>query len=128
MGDRGLVTAPNDDLLRLVGSSFRSVWALELLLLLKNDPKPHLGQELVLTLRASDLVVNRALDELVAAGLVTLDEDGARYMPVSDEVARQIDGLERLYASRPDAVRRAIVLGTSSGAAAFADAFRLRKD
>lgn len=122
------MTAPKDDLLRLVGSSFRSVWALELLLLLKRDPRPHSGGELVLALRASDLVVNRALDELVAAGLVALDEAGARYMPVSDEVARQIDAVEGLYATRPDAVRRAIVLGTSGGAAAFADAFRLRKD
>lgn len=122
------MTAPKDDLLRLVGSSFRSVWALELLLLLKRDPRPHSSAELVLALRASDLVVNRALDELVAAGLVALDEAGARYMPVSDEVARQIDAVERLYATRPDAVRRAIVLGTAGGAAAFADAFRLRKD
>lgn len=122
------MTALNDDLLRLIGSSFRSVWALELLLLLKRDPKSQSDRELVLTLRASDLVVNRALDELVAAGLVTLDEEGARYLPINEEVARQIDGLEKLYATRPDAVRRAIVLGTSSSAAAFADAFRLRKD
>lgn len=122
------MTAPNDDLLRLVGSSFRSVWALELLLLLKRDPRPHSREELVVALRASNLVVTRALDELVAAGLVTLDEEGVRYMPASGEAARQIDAVERLYSTRPDAVRRAIVLGTSSGATAFADAFKLRKD
>jgi hypothetical protein len=29
---------------------------------------------------------------------------------------------------RPDAVRRVIVAGAASGASAFADAFRLRKD
>jgi hypothetical protein len=41
---------------------------------------------------------------------------------------RAIDQVEKLYAARPDAVRRAIVSTASSGATAFADAFRLRKD
>ena len=36
--------------------------------------------------------------------------------------------VEKLYAARPDAVRRAIVSPSASAAAAFADAFRLRKD
>jgi len=124
----GLVTGPSDDLLRLIGSSFRSVWALELLLLLKRDPRPFPREELISTLRASDLVVNKALDELVAAGLVALEDDGATYMPVGEGTAKQIDEVEKLYAARPDAVRREIVSATSSGATAFADAFRLRKD
>lgn len=122
------MTSRNDDLLRLIGSSFRSVWALELLLLLKRDPSPQPNGDLVTSLRASDLVVNRALEELVAAGLVTVDGEGARYMPVSGEVARGIDAVEKLYAARPDAVRRAIVSGTARGATTFADAFRLRKE
>ena len=124
----GLVTSPSDDLLRLIGSSFRSVWALELLLLLKREPRTWTPEELVSALRASDLVVNKALDELVAGGLVSVDDEGARYRPVSDEVARQIGEIEKLYAARPDAVRRAIVSATSSGATAFADAFKLRKE
>ena len=43
-------------------------------------------------------------------------------------VATCVDELESLYAVRPDAVRRAIVSTGSSGASAFADAFKLRKD
>ena len=125
---RGLVTSPNEDLFRLIESSFRSVWALELLLLLKREPRPWSRDELIATLRASDLVVNKALDELVAAGLVSVEGEGARYMPVSDSVARQIDEVEHLYSARPDAVRRAIVSTAASGATAFADAFRLRKE
>lgn len=124
----GLVTGPADDLLRLIGSSFRSVWALELLLLLKRDPRPFPPAELISTLRASDLVVNKALDELVAAGLVSIEEGGALYMPVGEATAKRIDEVEKLYAARPDAVRREIVSATSSGATAFADAFRLRKE
>jgi hypothetical protein len=126
--DTGLVTSPSDDLLRLIGSSFRSVWALELLLLLKREARTWTPGELISTLRASDLVVNKALDELVAGGLVSVDEQGARYMPVSKSVARQINEVEKLYAARPDAVRREIVSAASSGATAFADAFRLRKE
>jgi hypothetical protein len=122
------VTGPTDDLLRLIGSSFRSVWALELLLLLKREPRSWTAAELVAALRASDLVVNKALDELVAGGLVSVDTGGARYMPVSEDVAGRIDEIEALYAARPDAVRREIVSAVSSGATAFADAFKLRKD
>jgi predicted transcriptional regulator len=122
------VTSRKDDLLRLIASSFRSVWALELLLLLKSEPRPWPQTELIATLRASELVVNRALDELVAAGLVSLDTEGARYMPASEAIADQMEEVEKLYSGRPDAVRRAIVSATASGATAFADAFRLRKD
>lgn len=118
----------SDELFRFIGSSFRSVWALELLLLLKREPRPWSRDELISTLRASELVVNKALDELVAAGLISLDGDGARYMPVSDDIAKNVKQVEKVYSARPDAVRRAIVSASASGATAFADAFRLRKD
>lgn len=118
----------NDDLFRLIGSSFRSVWALELLLLLKGESRLWSPEELISTLRASDLVVNKALDELVAVGLVSIEGDGVRYMPVTDDLAGDIERVEALYRARPDAVRRAIVSVAASGATAFADAFRLRKD
>ena len=119
---------PSEDLLRFIGSSFRSVWALELLLVLKHEPRVWSREELVATMRASDLVISKALDALEAAGLASLEGEGALYMPINDEVAACVDQLEKLYALRPDAVRRAIVSSTASGMTAFADAFRLRKD
>jgi hypothetical protein len=119
---------PSDDLLRFIASSFRSIWALELLLVMKREPRTWSEAELVATLRASELVVSKALDGLVAAGLASVEERGASYLPVSSEVAAYMDQLEELYAARPDAVRRAIVSATARGASAFADAFRLRKD
>ncbi len=79
-------------------------------------------------MRASKVVVTRALGALEAAGLVTISGDRAQYAPVSDEVAALVEEAERLYASRPDAVRRAIVSGASLDATAFANAFRLRKN
>jgi hypothetical protein len=119
---------PSDELLRFIGSSFRSIWALELLLLLKRDRRVWPHSELVATLRASELVVSKALDGLVAAGLASVEEEGASYMPASEDLASHVDQLEKLYAARPDAVRRAIILAATSGATAFADAFRLRND
>lgn len=120
--------SPSDDLLRFIESSFRSVWALEILLLLKRERRPWSGAELVSTQRASELVVSKALDGLVSAGLASIDDKGAVYMPVNDKVAGCVDQLEGLYATRPDAVRRVIVSASATGLTAFADAFRLRKD
>jgi hypothetical protein len=119
---------PSDDLLRFVGSSFRSIWALELLLTLKRDQRPWPAAELVSSMRASELVVSKALEALVAAGLASIESEGVVYMPINEQVAGCVDQLEELYSVRPDAVRRAIVSASSSGANAFADAFRLRKD
>ena len=123
-----LVMSPSDDLFRFIGSSFRSVWALELLRLLKGDKRPWSRDELITALRASELVVNKTLEELLAAGVISIDGDQAVYQPASADMRKAIDEVERLYSARPDAVRRAIVSTASSGATAFADAFRLRKD
>lgn len=119
---------PDDELLSFIASSFRSVWALELLLLLKGQPRVWPRAELVTALRASDLVVSHALDGLVAAGIVSVSDDGASYAPVSPELAECINRVEQLYRSKPNAVRRAIIAASSSSATAFADAFKLRKD
>ena len=126
--DFGLVRSSNDEILRFIASSFRSVWDLELLLVLKSEPRSWRNNELDSTMRASELVVTKALKALQAAGLVSIERDKARYMPVSDEVAALVDLTEELYAKRPDAVRRTIVSAASADAAAFADAFKLRKD
>jgi hypothetical protein len=127
-GDRRLVTGPNHDLIQFIVSSFRSVWALELLLLLKSEPRIWPRAELVSTMRASELVVTKALDSLLAAGLASVEGEGARYMPVSDEVADNVERTQKLYSARPDAVRRAIVSASAGDLTAFSDAFRLRKD
>ena len=122
------MASSTDNLLRFIGSSFQSVWALELLLILKRDRRLWPHDELVATMRASELVVSKAVDSLVAAGLASVEGEEVIYMPINDNVATCVDELESLYAVRPDAVRRAIVSAGSSGASAFADAFKLRKD
>ncbi|QAY76593.1 hypothetical protein [Sphingosinicella sp. BN140058] len=121
--------ASRDELSRFIRSSFRSVWSLELLLLLKRDRRRWTHDEIVAGLRGSELIVNQSVGWLSAAGLIVADEDGSvTYAPVSEEVGEFVDAAEQLYARRPDAVRRMIVDASAGGLAAFADAFRFRKD
>lgn len=121
--------ASQEDLARFIAASFRSVWSLELLLLLKREGGLHSREELIGALRGSELVVSQALEGLVSAGLATVDERGsASYLPISPDVAQLVDQAEDLYSRKPDAVRRTIVAASAPGLTAFADAFRLRRD
>ncbi len=109
---------------------FRSVWALELLLHLKrNSERAWSRAELVEAFRASDAVIGTSLDNLLAGGLVVVEDDQhARYCPANDDLERLIGETAMLYAKSPDAVRRLIVSSPASDVSAFADAFRLRRD
>lgn len=113
-----------------IRSTFRSVWSLELLLLLRSEPDKRWAQEnLVARMRGSDSVVHNGLATLVAAGLVVQEDDGAAsYAPVSPDLEAMVDRVQDLYARRPDAVRRVIVMGAHDQLNAFADSFRLRRD
>ena len=112
-----------------IGSSFRSVWALELLRMLLADDRGHTQAELVQTMRSSDAVVAQSLAGLVAAGLVIVDGDGKVRINCGDSrITRLIEATVELYRKSPDRVRRLIVSNSLPGVTAFADAFRLRKD
>ena len=90
-------------------ASFPSVWALEVLLILRHERRAWVRAELVSTLRASDLVVSNALDALLAAGLVSVEADGVHYLPVNEQLGACVDRVEYLYRTRPNKVRRAII-------------------
>lgn len=122
--------AASEQLTAFIGDTFRSVWALELLLLLKKSgDRPCPIPELVRELRASEHVVTTFGESLVAAGLLVADSEGAySYRPAGKALARLADETEIIYAKRPDAVRRIIVSASSRDIEAFADAFRLRKE
>ena len=117
-----------EDILRFAAASFPSVWTLELLLALKREPRPWPREELVRTLRASELVVGKAIDALLAAGLISIEGEGAVYLPVNSGVADCVEQVEQLYRTRPNRVRRAIVTAGTSSATAFAEAFKLRRE
>ena len=119
-----------DDLSDFVTSSFRSVWALELLLHLRRNAERSWTQpDLVAALRASDAVISKAAMELDVAGLVILEPDGSsRFMPSSAQLDELTGAVADLYQTSPGAVRRLIVRSASGHLQAFADSFRLRKD
>ncbi|KRA79710.1 hypothetical protein [Altererythrobacter sp. Root672] len=118
-----------EDLAAFIASSFRSVWALEVLCLLRQSPECALSpEELVTAMRASELVVRQSLAELNAAGLILIAEDGfAKYQPATAELDRLVSAAVARYATAPDGVRRIIVKAANSGLTAFADAFRLKR-
>lgn len=121
---------PADETADFISATFRSVWALELLCLLRQHEGSSVAHAvMVAELRGSDSVVTQSLEMLGAAGLVVAEADGsALYAPVSPDLDRLAGEADAAYRRSPDAVRRLIVTSAHSGIAAFADAFRLRKD
>lgn len=122
------VVSSDEELSRFITSSFPSVWALEALLVLKEAGQPLSSEQLITRLRASELVIKQALASLIAAGLVSIDENERAGYVAKEPSARMVQAAADLYARRPDAVRRMIVASFARGPSAFADAFRFRKD
>lgn len=117
-----------EGLTEFIASSFRSVWAIELLCHLRQSSNDDFTPEqLVETLRASDVVIRQSITGLTAVGLAVVTDDGCvRYQPASDELDRLAAAAQNRYSVAPDAVRRIIVRSANEGITAFADAFRLK--
>ena len=106
----------------------RSIWTLELLLLMKRQPdRIWTGEALVQELRGSSSLVEQNLKVLVMAGLVSQREQGFSYGPPLQLMAEASDQLERAYRERPVAVINAIASGVES-LHSFADAFKFKRD
>jgi len=118
------------ELAGFIRDHFKSVWSLELLLLLMRDPTLSWKREqLVAALRASDSVVATSMEYLIAGGLIVRDKaEMTKYSPASADLDRLARETDSLYASKPDAVRRLIVSNAGVGLTAFADAFKLKRD
>lgn len=114
------------DLFEFITGAVRSVWAVELLLLLRRQPdRRWRADELVRELRASTTVVTEAVAGFEAAGLVRQEDGCILYEPASPWLAERSDRLEQLYRKRPVAVVNAIV-SPGRRLQGFADAFRLK--
>jgi biotin operon repressor len=106
-----------------------SVWALELLLFLRQRNGDAWSlEQLEAELRASRTVVNGVLPQLIASGLVITSDDG-RYRYNSAAASDAIIGeLDRLYHERPVSIIREITLIPRRRIQRLADAFKIRKD
>lgn len=119
----------NQDLLNFIREHIRSVWALELLLLMKRAPeRAFTPDELVTELRGSSMLVRNSLESFERAGLI-LPEDGGRvrYSPASPLLGQPCDELEDAYRQRSVAIVNAIVAPPDK-LQALADAFKIKRD
>jgi DNA-binding IclR family transcriptional regulator len=113
-----------------IAGCFRSVWALEVLqFLAANGDASFAPEELIAALRISDAVVAQSVQNLSAAGLAVVDDEGrVSFCVASGEHADVVREAIDFYRRSPDKVRRLIVAQSSPGVTAFADAFKLWKD
>lgn len=117
------------DLFGFIREQLRSVWALELLLLMRRRADhAWTPEELVSELRASHTLVTDNLAVFERAGLVRADEDGRyAFAPASPVLTALCDQLAAAYAERPVTVINAIV-SPPDKLQGLADAFRIRGD
>ena len=118
-----------DDVLAFVREAIRSVWTLELLVLMQQDgERVWQTAELVAALRANTRVVTEGLSALDAAGLLRTEEAGSyRFHPATKEQTETIREVVDLYNRKPMAVVRTILTSPTDKIQTFADAFRFRK-
>jgi hypothetical protein len=117
-----------DELLKFVQNSIKSVWALEMLLLFRRErQRAWDAGDLVRELRSSDSAVAEALTGLRNAGFVTATPDGRhRYEAASPELDAIAARIERLYGERPLAMAKAIMSAPNEKLRIFSDAFKLK--
>jgi hypothetical protein len=120
---------PEETALDFAAALLPSVWALELLLVLKRDPaRLWLAGELIQELRSSQVVVSDALGSLAAAGVIVEQEPGRyRYHTASADIDAIVSALQQLYAVKPAAVIRAIVSTPNRKLKLLSDAFKFKK-
>ncbi|HEX4739999.1 MAG TPA: hypothetical protein VH353_01560 [Caulobacteraceae bacterium] len=114
------------DFLSFVRQHIRSVWTVELLLLLRSDrTRAWESPELVRELRASRMLVNDNLRRLEAAGLVIREDHHHRwrYRPAAPALDELCGLLEKAYRERPVALLDLIARPTDP-IQSLADAFK----
>jgi predicted transcriptional regulator len=117
-----------DDVVSFIAGSISSVWALELLILLKRSaPRGRTANELVQELRSSTTAVSDALRKLYDAGLIVEESDAYYYRPAAIALDRLTTEAERLYAVKPSTVIKTIVTSRHQPLQDFANSFKLKE-
>jgi hypothetical protein len=117
-----------EDVLTFVASTVKSLWTLELLLLMRRHrDRAWRTDEAVAELRASTVVVRESLSDLSAAGLVAADDERHFcYRPASEQLDSFVRETEGLYTVKPLTIINAIAAAPNEKLRIFADAFRLK--
>ena len=114
-------------LLTFIRSSIPSIWALELLLLLRRAAPGSLKrEEMVQLLRATPLLIDRLIGQFKTSGLVVESESGEVSFSCSGpEIESLCEALAAAAEERPIALRDAIIAAPNERLKDLADAFRL---
>jgi hypothetical protein len=129
VGKAGQAVSLDNELRGFAREHLKSVWGLELLLLLRRDPERCWSvDELVRELRASQMVVNDNLRRLETGGLAAPDDRRCyRFQPASSVLATLCDRIEAAYRERPVAVIN-MISAPPDPIQGLADAFKFRGD
>ena len=121
--------ADDPELAAFAREHMRSVWAVELLLLLRRDAERCWAPEdLVRELRASSNLVRDNLAAFQKSGLAVEDDDGCwRYAPAIPLLGHLADRLEAAYRERPVAIIN-LIAAPPDPIQGLADAFKWRGD
>ncbi|MCC6915499.1 MAG: hypothetical protein IT566_17510 [Rhodospirillaceae bacterium] len=110
-------------------TTIKSVWALDLLVLMKNAPDQAWTVAILNDrLRASTSLVEEILATFIRQGLVVSEADGSYRYQAGGDADAVAGELIRLYGERPLAVIKEIVTAPNEKIHSFVDAFRLKKD
>lgn len=117
------------EILDFVRNSIGSVWALEVLALVRGEPKRTWGvDELVRELRSSPAAIAGASELLAGAGLLAkIDDHACRYEPATPELDHIGELVQKIYSAKPATVIGAIFEPPDDKLRAFAAAFRFKK-
>ncbi|MFN3655907.1 MAG: hypothetical protein ACK4UO_01480 [Pseudolabrys sp.] len=116
------------ELLEFVASSFKSVWALEVVLALRrNRDRTWRPDDIIKELRSSRLVVAEALNNLAAAGLVAEEDGGGFRYAAADALEETMAEVDKLYAVKPTVVIRSIVSTPNAKLQILSNAFRIKE-
>ena len=128
MAGQTFATDMNQDILDFIKGTIPSVWALELLLLLRdNRDTDWTAETAAKELRSNANYIAALLAQFESAGVVMQSAGDYRYFPASPLLDELAGGLAEFYAERPVSVVTAIVSARRDGVQTFADAFRFRE-
>ena len=116
------------EILSFVAASLRSVWALEVLLLLRREgTKAWRLDDIIRETRSSEMAVGDAILLLQKAGLVAQENGLYRYWPATPSLEVFAAEIQTLYAVKPTSVIKAILSAPNDKLRNFSDAFKLKE-
>ena len=119
--------ADESEINQFVRAYIPSVWALELLILLRSDPERRWSAvELLKELRASTSLVDENLARFERQGLALQDARGWHFAPANPHLEALAGELAALYRERP--MFTIGLIARPDPLQALADAFRIKRD